>query len=485
MSYYIGIDVGTSSVKASIINPTDARILTYRALYSELGNTPAGWWEALKRAVAQVTADLGPDCGGLGMDAQVGTYILYHENEPADSWPVYGWGGPYGSAQREALQKEKGTEYFVRHTGMPLPMVNSFPIARMRWFAEERTDEWNHCTHVLAPKDYLYLQLTGELISDSFTWNGLENPATGVPDDEILDLVGISRRKLPRMVPALAGPAGLSEASAAALGLRPGTPVYMGCNDAHASILGMGVTSLSQAFDLTGTSEHIGLITPNALGDGELVCSPYFEGFTTFGVTASSGQSIDWGMERFPADEEALWQVYRSVAAGEKAPPLFLPYVCGERSPIWDGDARGAFLGLSNTHTDADMLYSVFEGVVFSVWHIWSMLPESLTGDVRRLRLGGGASQNDFLNALKADLFGTSLEILAEKNTGALGAGMIAAVGNGAWKTLADAADACVRLHHTVNPQADPRFAQALRRRFEVYRDVCGINRAYDLYRLR
>jgi len=485
MSYYIGIDVGTSSVKASIINPADAHILTYRAVYGELGNTPAGWWEALQRAVAQVTAELGPDCGGLGMDAQVGTYILYHEQEPASSWPVYGWGGPYGSSQREELQRVYGTEYFLRHTGMPLPRVNSFPIARLRFFAEERTGEWNHCTHVLAPKDYLYMQLTGQCISDSFTWNGLENPETGVPDDEVLDLIGISRDKLPKMHPALSAPAGLCADAAATLGLPTGTPVYLGCNDAHASILGMGVTSLSQAFDLTGTSEHIGLITPKALGDGELVCSPYFEGYTTFGVTASSGQSIDWGMEHFEADEEELLKIYRSLAAGESSPPLFLPYVCGERSPIWDGDARGAFLGLSNRHTAADMLYSVLEGVVFSVYHIWSTLPENLTCDVKKLRLGGGASQNELLNLLKADLFGIPLEILAEKNAGALGAGMIAAVGGGAWATLVEAAEALVRVHHTVRPQADARFAAALRRRFEVYRDVADINRTCNLYRLR
>ncbi len=480
--YFIGIDIGTSSVKAACLE--DGRTRTCRAVYSpELGNTPAGWWRAVCEAVSEAAREAGHDCAGLGLTAQVGTYILEDSSRPEDSWPVYSWSGPGGETQREALQTRFGTEFFLEHTGMPLPKVPSYPASRLRWLAEERTAEWSRATHVLAPKDFLYRKLTGRLLSDRLSWNGLSNPAHGDPDEAFLSALELDGGLFAPMHEPLSAPAGLSHEAAALLGLPAGTPVYLGCNDSHASFLGMGVCGIGQAFDLTGTSEHVGLISPGPLGDGEMICSPFFSGCATFGVTASSGTSLDWGfgITGLPQNRETETLALRRFEAlkrGEAHPPIFLPYVTGERTPIWDGDARGAFLGLSDRHTREDLLYSVFEGVVFSVAHIWSGLPEELTQSVTNIRMGGGAGENMLMNRMKAACLQRTLEIPREKNTGALGAGLIAAAGSGAYASLGDAVRDYVSLTGTVSPSDDPA---PLLRRFELYRRLSGLNRAYGI----
>ena len=155
MSYFIGIDVGTSSVKAAVLR--DGRTRTVRALYDEaLGNTPEGWWKAVCDAAAQAAAEEGTDCAGIGLTAQVGTYLLADPDKPASAWPVYTWGGPGGERQRDELQARFGTDFFMAHTGMPLPKVPSYPASRLRWFAEEKAHEWQAARQVLAPKDFLY-----------------------------------------------------------------------------------------------------------------------------------------------------------------------------------------------------------------------------------------------------------------------------------------------------------------------------------------
>ncbi|MDY5015019.1 MAG: FGGY-family carbohydrate kinase [Eubacteriales bacterium] len=482
MSYFIGIDVGTSSVKAARLS--GGKTTTYRAVYDPaLGNTPTAWWKALVDAVAQVSADTGTDCAGLGLTAQVGTYLLANEKQPVEAWPVYGWGGSGGTKQREALQDRFGTEFFIAHTGMPMPKVPSYPASRLRWFIEERAHEWARATKILAPKDFLYEKLTGKLCSDTLTWNGLADPLTGNPNPEFLAALGMNPERFAPMYPSLCAPAGLCESAAEKLGLPVGTPVYLGCNDSHASFLGMGISGIGQAFDLTGTSEHVGLISPMPIGDGEMICSTFFEGCATFGVTASSGSSIDWGyricgMPQNAQTEALVTERFHAMEEGRAHPPVFLPYVTGERTPIWDGDARGAFIGLSAEHTPADLLYSVLEGVVFSVAHIWSGLPGELTEDAHTIRLGGGASENTLLNEMKAALLGVTLEIPSEKNVGALGAGLIAAAGSGAYPSLRDAVSAYVSLSARVMPRADP---MPLKRRFALYRKLSGLNREFGV----
>ncbi len=470
MGYYLGIDVGTSSVKVCAVNGTGESV-TARAPYTQDdGKTPKSWWSAIISGVKILgeTVDLSMT-KGIGLTTQVGTYVLYRSDVAENDLSVTGWNTAGGEAELESLVQSRPRSFYIDHISMPHPQIVSYPAPRLMWLKKHESAEYDKAEKLLAPKDWLYLRLTGKIASDYFSWNGFVDNKKGEVSKEILSLTGILREKLPDMFKPMASPGKLSEKASKELGLPAGIPVTLGCNDCHASLVGMGITEIGQKFDLTGTSEHIGLITDAKDGDDAFTWSPFFEGTCAFGVTASSGPSIDWGFSKFGAYGDDLESIYMATLSGDKKPPIFLPYLCGERSPIWDMSARGAFVGISNDTTDRDLMYSILEGVVFSLWHIWEHLSPTQRGGNEPFRLGGGGAKNTLLGQMKADLFNREFEIPKEKESGALGAAMLCATGNGAFETLRDAAKACGSTDTKISPK---NSAEALHRRFEIYRSL-------------
>lgn len=465
--YIIGLDVGTSSVKAALLS-CDGNVQTCRAMYPEgLRVSPEGWVAAISDAVKEITYFVDKTLvEGIGLTTQVGTYLLYRED--ATNLPVYGWNEGGAESQLEDLLYERDREFYIENISMFHPKLISYPAPRIRWFQEERSRQWAACEKLLAPKDYLYKVLTGCVCSDIYTWNGLVKLPEGIITEDVLELLNIKRDKLPEIYDAFDAPGSLCHASAALLDLPEGIPVYLGCNDSHSSLAGMGITSVGQNFDITGTSEHVGMITSDIIGDEDVICAPFFSGHMTFGVNQSAGSSIDWGFETFGYDEKAIFSIYEKTQANECKPPIFLPYLCGERAPIWDSNAKGVFFGLSDTTTRQEMMYSVLEGVVFSVKHMWSMLPTG-SEENRTMRIGGGAASNDFLNRIKADILGYTLERPSEKQSGALGAALIGAVGAKWYENLTAGANNIVSVETTVEPHI---INGNLLRRFDVYRSL-------------
>ena len=199
-------------------------------------------------------------------------------------------------------------------------------------------------------------------------------------------------------------------------GIPDGTPLYVGMNDYYCALLGMGVTE-GDLFDITGTSEHLGSIGSALYPDTPMVSGPYLRGFVHYGVTASGGTSMDFGMDNFGFSDV---NISRSL---DRRAPIFLPYLNGERAPIFDGDARGGFFGISSGCDRRDLAYSVLEGNVFSLFSIYLALGEPVC---RRMFVSGGAAKDAILGQLKADLFGCPVYALREGDTSALGAAILA-----------------------------------------------------------
>jgi len=466
--YTIGLDVGTSSVKAALLS-RDGAVRTCRGMYREgKGFSPAAWIDAIADAVREITSDIDVSAvEGIGLTTQVGTYLLYNEGDT--DIPVYGWAEGGAEKQLDDLMREKSPEFYIENIAMPHPKLISYPAPRIRWFREQRPNEWAACEKLLAPKDYLYKVLTGIIYSDIYTWNGLVKLPESVITQETLDLVGTTRDKIPEVASAFDSPGKLTEEAAQKLGLKAGIPVTLGCNDSHASLAGMGVTKVGQSFDITGTSEHVGTITAGIVGDENTINIPFFnDGRMTFGVNQSAGQSIDWGFDIFGYNENDMFALYDKVSKGEAKPPIFLPYLNGERAPVWDSSARGVFFGLSDSTTRDDMMYAVLEGVVFSCYHMWSILPIDENIE-RRMRIGGGAAQNEFLNRMKADIFGCTLERPSEKQSGALGAALISAVGVKWYDNITAAADDVVGIEAYVKPK---ELSGNVLKRFDIYKDM-------------
>ena len=237
--------------------------------------------------------------------------------------------------------------------------------------------------------------------------------------------------------------------------------MIVGLNDFFAGLVGMGVPALSPLFDITGTSEHFGAVTNTFTPQTGMVSGRFLQGFVHYGGTASCGPALTFGMRE-------LGEVRGDLAACLAThPPIFLPYLNGERAPVFDPDARGVFFGLDKTHTKADMAYAVLEGTAFSVCHVAEHLGELPAGPVL---MGGGAAEFALPGAIKATLLGRELCTLYESDTSALGAAMVAGLGIEYFETLEQATAACVREMGGFAPFPD--LQNTLRARFAVYKSL-------------
>lgn len=443
----LGIDFGTSSVKV-LLRRADGTVRKDKAPYEE--ETPTGWWNALASVLR--TMELS-SVAAIALSSQTGTYVINGEG-------VIGWRDGAGKDELSEILSAYPREVFLREIAMPHPPMVSYPIPRLKWIKKRYGEIFSVCQ----PKDAMIKRLTGNFVSDVYTWRGLADPKKGVYSAYFLSELGVSESVLPilRQPTDLAGYV-TGEASNMT-GLPEKTPVYLGMNDFFASIVGMGITD-GGMFDITGTSEHLGLVGGTLSVDTPLVSGPYFDRYVCYGVTASGGASLDF-----------LRDVLGDIPKGrddpaeflENAPPIFLPYLSGERAPIFDSEARGVFFGINARTTRADMAYAVCEGVAFSLLHIYESM--GVTSDAARVRISGGASRLTLLTRIKAELLSKEFSVLEENDTSALGAAMTAGVGIGQFASFRDAADICCREAEIIVPNKNGR--DRLLKRYNIYKNL-------------
>lgn len=517
---YLGIDLGTSSVK--VLLAEDAKVVERTSvLYEE--RTVEGWWAAVHKALSQLS---GRDkINAIGLSSQVGTYIINQKE-------ILHWNGPEGSTELHELLERYPQEVFIAETGMPHPALVSYPLPRLSYARKH----FSPLNEVIQPKDMLIRRLCGKAVSDPYSWRGLANAGTlqyssrllretvpesgkflhtedpplsntGSNESDLLPLTASWKAKPNESIlPPLTAPwscAGrITPCAAEETGLPAGTPVYTGLNDFYAALLGMGISKPGDWFDITGTSEHLGVIFPSLPAQNDLIASPYLQGAVCYGVTASSGASLDFGRKIFPEEiftserqkngtpAMSGFQDHGIYKFGDPArqrfehldeyladAPVFLPYLNGERAPIFDSSAKGAFYGITGRCTKEHMAYSVLEGVAFSVYHIYEhLLNNADSGQEYRkalsaqpvVRISGGAGTNPLLTYLKAELLQKTFSVVSETDASALGAVFVAMKGEGAIDSL-KVAENFVSVAGEIRP--DGRFRAALLKRFQLYKD--------------
>ena len=444
MKSVLGIDLGTSSVKI-LQRYTDGSLVKAKAGYQEI--SPAGWWNAVKDALAQ--SDL-ETVEAIGLSSQVGTYVV-------DGKEVIGWDSGIGAKELDWIRKEFKLREFVQEISMPHPDILSYPLPRLKYINEK----YSAVEKVCQPKDFICERLTGNCVTDPYSWRGLVNLETKKYSDKLLNAIVFSKEKLPEVIREtdLAGYTGKIELGEKVL--PEGIPVYTGLNDYFSALLGMGIQNVGDMFDISGTSEHLGVIEENLNVHTKMVSGPYLKHYVHYGVTASSGASLDFGLRLYKNGMVNLDEMHR------KQPPIFLPYLNGERAPIWDADARGMFFGISAGCTEEELAYSVLEGVVFSLYHIYESMgmPRAV-----RMKIAGGAAVNSVLNQLKAELFGFPVDVQQETDSSALGAAMIASVGAGWFTDYDDVVEQVCSTKMRIEPTG--KYNEWLKSRFCIYKEL-------------
>lgn len=440
----LGVDLGTSAVKL-LQRFSDGTIQKEKEKYEKI--SPNGWWEAILRAMRRM--DLA-GVEAIGLSSQVGTYIV-------DGEKVISWNEPIGAEELADLKNIYTQETFMTEISMPHPNIISYPLPRLQYIKKK----YPNFRKVVQPKDFICEKLTGKCVTDPYSWRGLANLDTKMYSSRFLKDMDIAKEQLPQMIDFTEKAGYTVKHALPGSNLREGVPVYVGLNDYYASLLAMGVWNTGDMFDITGTSEHLGIIEATVDKDTQMVSGPYLQHHVHYGVTASSGTSLDFGLQFSETGEVNI------AEALSHKPPIFLPYLNGERAPIWDGDARGSLFGIQAGCSQEDILYAVLEGVSFSLYHIYEEIgkPEAIT-----LCTAGGAAGNRTLGQLKAELFGVPVKILKEHDTSALGACMVAELGRRRYPSVQEAMEDCVGVEETLYPTG--AYREILMQRFAIYKEL-------------
>lgn len=445
----LGIDLGTSSVKI-LQKFRDGDFLKYKAEYESKDSK--GWWEAICSLLEEIDFET---VKGIGLTSQVGTYIV-NERE------VYSWESEVGKEELEEILREYEESVFRKEICMNHPALHSYPIPRLLYFKKK----YDRLYSVCQPKDIIYEKLTGEKVTDPYSWRGLANTHKQEYSAYFIKQIGIESKILPRMAGILEKAGETKDLRGKGRRLPSGIPVFCGLNDFYASLVGMGLNKEGVLFDITGTSEHLGRLTEEKRAGKGSITSPYLIKNVNYGVTSSSGAAIRKALKIRGEKFDLLKEEFGNKEFLKKA-PVCLPYLKGERAPVYDPDARGTFFGVGETTSEREIFYSLMEGVVFGLYHIYESMGN---GGEDTILAAGGAADIEILNLLKAEIFEMKIEVMEETDTSALGAAMIAAVGAGWYQSLEEAQKEMCRKKAVYLPKGGA--GEILQKRYGIYKDL-------------
>ena len=486
MAHVIGIDTSTTATKAVLIDAAGSVVgvgvaeygfQTPHPLWSE--QDPGLWWDGTITAIRAVLASTGVDGAdvvAVGLTGQMHGLVLLDEHD-AVLRPAILWNDQRTAEACEEIRRAMGgVERLIAVTGNDA--LTGFTAPKLVWVRDHEPEVWGRVAHVLLPKDYVRLQLTGEHALDKADGAGtlLFDLAARDWSPEVLAALRIDPAWLP---PTFEGPAVtgvLTAAAAAATGLRAGSPVVAGGGDQSANGVGVGAVVPGVVALSLGTSGVVFATTDSAdirdpRGQVHAFCHAVPGRWHLMTVMLSAAGSLRWFRDAL-APGVAFGEL--AAAAGEVAAAqdglFFLPYLTGERSPHPDPLARGAFVGLTLGHDRRHLTRAVLEGVAFGLRDGLDQMIAAGMPAPSQIRASGGGTASPAWNGILADVLGAEIATVSTTEGAAYGAGLLAAVGAGWFPTVEAATDALVAVSPVASPgPAAARYAEAHAAYRELY----------------
>ncbi|HET9614893.1 MAG TPA: FGGY-family carbohydrate kinase [Candidatus Limnocylindrales bacterium] len=459
-SAVLAIDLGTTEVKVGLV-ALDGRLLALaRAGYATDADPSAGraeqdpdaWWAALGLATREVLRADDADVAAIGIDGHGPTLVPVDAAGRA-THPAIIW--------QDSRSVAEGAE-LTAATGLQGWSLAGLPAAL--WLERNDPEAAARTCWYLATWDAIAMRLTDVAATSLVAGQPFPEPAT-------LDAVGVPAGKA--APPILAGSivGGVVPDVARSLGLRAGVPVVAGLVDAWASFHGAGMTRPGDAMDPGGSAGGFGVYAdrPIAVPGSFATIAPLPGLFSVGGAMAATGRALDWyrlDVLGGAATTESLIEEAGTIAPGADG-VVFLPYLAGERSPLWDPTARGAFVGLALGHRRAHLTRAILEASAFAIRHVAEGIVAA-GAEVRSMRACGGPARSDTWNQIKADVTGFDVEVPAVLETAVEGAAIVAATGIGAWPDLPSAIRGMTRISRRLEP--DPSTAARYDATYAAYR---------------
>jgi xylulokinase len=455
----LGLDLGSTEVKAGLVT-VDGRLLGLARSGYELDRRgghgwaeqdPGAWWSSVVTAVRALRVGEIGEIVAIGVDGHGPTLAAVDRR---------------GEATRPAitfLDSRAGPEAdeLAGATGAHGWALGGLPAAL--WVERHEPEVAAATCWYLTTWEWLAFRLTGEAAAPLV-------PDQLVPDSRRVSRVGVPADRLPRVARTGDVVGTLTETAADALGLRPGTPVIGGMVDAFASYLGAGLLEPGDAFDPGGSAGGFGVYwdRPLEVPGAFVTPAPLAGRFSVGAAMAVTGRALDWYRDEVLVDTIAIDALLLEAAA---TPPgadglVFLPYLAGERSPIWDPEARGVLAGLTLGHGRAHICRAIVEASALAIRHVAAPM---LAAGVRvtEMRVCGGPARSAFWNAVKADVTGFPIAVPRVLDTAVLGSAILGAVGIGEHRDLRTAIAAMTRIESRIEPRHE--LAPVYDRLFDAY----------------
>ena len=486
-TYYLGLDIGTSGTKALLISadgkPTATATAEYplstpRPQWAE--QDPIDWWNAVCAVTREVIAKAGIDGGaiaGVGLSGQMhGSVFLDKRGDVIR--PAILWCDQRTQAECDWITAQAGAGNLARLIGNPV--LTGFTSPKIVWLRNHEPAAYAAVEKVLLPKDYVRYRLTGAFATEVSDASGtaLFDVANRRWSTEMLDACGIPASWMPESAESVEVTGHISAEAAALTGLAAGTPVVGGGGDQAAGAVGSGIVESGIVSSTVGTSGVVFAFADTPAVDPGLrvhtFCHAVPGKWHTMGVVLSAGGSLRWLRDTFYTAEYAAGpdDIYKvivdeaaSVDAGAEG-LIFLPYLTGERTPHPDPDARGVFFGITLRHSRPHFARAVLEGVAYALNDTFEIFND-IGVEMNQVRASGGGAKSPVWRQIHADVTGRTHVTLNIDEGPALGVALLAAVGTGAYASVADACRAVIRTTDACDPSTS---TATYRRHYGVYR---------------
>jgi xylulokinase len=484
MGYLLGIDIGTSAVKALLLRTsgnvagsftTEYPLFSPRPGWSE--QNPEDMWEATITAIKGVMSKCnvsGETVLGIGLSGQMHSSVFL-DVEHEVIRPAILWNDVRTSAECRYIEETVDRKVLLEEVCNPV--LEGFTLPKLLWLRNHEPENFAKVRHLVLPKDYVRYRLTGNLHMEVSDAAGMlmMNVRNQIWSEPILGALDLSSDILPPIVESGEIAGTISAEVANLTGLKEGTPVVGGGADNACGAVGSGVVTPGRGMMSLGTSGVLlaHLAEPRLITHGTVhmfnSCIP--GQFYMMGVMLSAGLSLNWFRKQLGLESEPYDALTKKAA---DAPPgsrglVFLPYLTGERTPHGDANARGSFVGLSATHGEGELTRAVLEGVAFGLCDSVELL-RSAGWEGTAIRALGGGAKSPLWKEIIASATGLALEEINVDEGPALGAAILAGVGAGVYASVLEASDLIISVERVVEPNS--AWRETYVELYEVYKGL-------------
>jgi gluconokinase len=470
MQYIIGVDIGTSGTKAVALAFSgevlaDAQI-SYTALLPQPGYhelDPEILFEAVIKTIKEVsdkTGD-GAELSGISFSTAMHSLIVMDKNDLPLTNAIT-WADSRSKEQAIRIKNSAVGDNIYANTGTPIHSMS--PLCKISWFREKNPLVFNKAFKFIGIKEFIWFRFFGKYIIDYSIAS-----ATGLFDiyrfnwfEEALALVGISADKLSDPKPTVYMEWAIRGDYGAAMGISKKIPFIIGGSDGCLANLGSNAILAGDASLTIGTSGALRMISEKPKHDPKQRIFNYIlteNRYVSGGAVNNGAVILQWFVENFMKPADGTGPSFAERIAGAGLIPagsdglLFLPYLLGERAPIWDEDARGVFFGIHPKHTVVHFLRAVMEGISFSLYQVGLSLEETI-GPIKDIYVSGGFIQSPCWLQLIADLFNKKVFVTNAADASAIGAAMLGFFATGVTDKI-EGLQKMVKITRVIQPDTD------------------------------